>query len=828
MKRLKTFLISFWSTIPTVCITLAIGAAAKWILPKLTLATPATAIRALEYLSKFAEVGTSAQFIHLITSPIREPLQEIFLDPYLETLVSHAVGSVGGDVFLQVLASSFVEGGRETLLGPLSQFMFRQVQDNVITQHELRYVHATDQDSLLNNFELREEQVQVKTSWSSVVKAGSLAMFATALSAIGGPVFLGASMILGISAVRTLHIDTKVFKKIINNVVFQTLPSDYYESQVIADSIRAFEAEAILDAISEVKASSVPYNIPVKMPHTSRLINWINRHKNVITIAAYGIIGILSVVFPAVSATLSIIPSLTIGMVNSRDIELGLQGRRSIDPHLYVRYNIDNRLNLNDLPPTIKLIELVRADLLHKNIYAGPLDSLGMVPDAALTRYMGVNFDMISDKYTKFSDDIEVYFYLRTLLKMEDKLNRLYRIRGINNLFITNAINSYLKTLGPKYTLLYELTKIFKEYTHKYYWLNELSAIIKDTSLDNSYLKSGKFLKHSHTPGKRNVLVNLMYDIYKMSSIRGLRLSKQALQSLKDDCLGTIKQYIFDNEIVSEHAVEEFDIFIDLTFLVNDISRKTDSDFYATVEDLAKKLGFGSGAFYKNLNGEFGYSFKHALEIKRFASKYLKTSRTALELYSNIEDYLRTIKKYTSRVRQANYHKYWKVFFPEHSYNLILESMGLNMWSLEFLEDLKEGIIWHRHHIDEDKTSMDTNKMVLVLDSENFANIPHLWMIDQGRATLLEVVRARKLLRVRKIIIKNEIVRYLKDKTNSRNYDELQKLGMRSDIIDLFYDRLFCFKTFGEEAFFQQYYGGFYLKYEKGYFWYSNILTHLN
>ena len=71
-------------------------------------------------------VGAAGQstYLTIALSPIKESFQEIFVDPYIEAIVSYIVAGLGGSVALQVLLSSFVEGGRETISGPLSNFLF--------------------------------------------------------------------------------------------------------------------------------------------------------------------------------------------------------------------------------------------------------------------------------------------------------------------------------------------------------------------------------------------------------------------------------------------------------------------------------------------------------------------------------------------------------------------------------------------------------------------------------------------------------------------------------------------------------------------------------
>ena len=117
------------------------------------------------------------------------------------------------------------------------------------------------------------------------------------------------------------------------------------------------------------------------------------------------------------------------------------------------------------------------------------------------------------------------------------------------------------------------------------------------------------FFEKSKKPGKRGALVNLMYDISKITSISGKKLSSIELQNLKHDCLESIKSYMFDSDIVSRGSEKEFDLYYRAIFILNEIKRAYNQDFYASAEDLASVLGFGKGAFYPNLNGKFGFSF---------------------------------------------------------------------------------------------------------------------------------------------------------------------------------------------------------------------------
>ncbi|KKN13701.1 hypothetical protein LCGC14_1003700 [marine sediment metagenome] len=178
-------------------------------------------------------------------SPLTESLQEIFLDPYLETIVGDVVAKAGGDVFAQVLISSFVEGGRETLTGSMSQFIFGRSSNNPIisTHHQFQEIHATSETATRNAIENQESFIQIKPKLSSVIKTGASLLLATALVGFGGPMFFGASLVAGVSAIRSFS-KGLVLKTVIHNIVSQKLPSDYY---ITADPSNRIFSEGFQD-----------------------------------------------------------------------------------------------------------------------------------------------------------------------------------------------------------------------------------------------------------------------------------------------------------------------------------------------------------------------------------------------------------------------------------------------------------------------------------------------------------------------------------------------------------------------------------------------------
>ena len=176
--------------------------------------------------------ATKASVLKMVLSPLTESLQEVFLDPYLETIVSDIVAKAGGDVFAQVLISSFVEGGRETLSGSMSQFIFGRSSNNpmINTHHQFQEKHATSEIATRNAIENQESFIQVKPRWSSIIKTGASLLLATALVGLGGPMFFGASLVAGVSAIKSFSKSFTIQKTIIHNIVSQNLPSDYYQT----------------------------------------------------------------------------------------------------------------------------------------------------------------------------------------------------------------------------------------------------------------------------------------------------------------------------------------------------------------------------------------------------------------------------------------------------------------------------------------------------------------------------------------------------------------------------------------------------------------------
>ncbi|HDZ19183.1 hypothetical protein LCGC14_0586980 [marine sediment metagenome] len=177
----------------------------------------------MKRLAAYFIKATKASVLKMVLSPLTESLQEVFLDPYLETIVSDIVAKAGGDVFAQVLISSFVEGGRETLSGSMSQFIFGRSSNNPIisTHHQTQEKHVTSETATRNAIENQESFIKVKPRWSSIIKTGASLLLATALVGLGGPMSFGVSLVAGVSAIKSFSKSFTIQKTILHNIILQ-------------------------------------------------------------------------------------------------------------------------------------------------------------------------------------------------------------------------------------------------------------------------------------------------------------------------------------------------------------------------------------------------------------------------------------------------------------------------------------------------------------------------------------------------------------------------------------------------------------------------------
>ncbi|KKK53876.1 hypothetical protein LCGC14_3090390, partial [marine sediment metagenome] len=92
--------------------------------------------------------------------------------------------------------SSMVEGGRETITGPLSNLFFGDTQTNtqglVDTQH--KYQIISEQRATELAIETKKSSLKYTPKWSSIIKTGASLILGAALVGMGGPMFFGASI----------------------------------------------------------------------------------------------------------------------------------------------------------------------------------------------------------------------------------------------------------------------------------------------------------------------------------------------------------------------------------------------------------------------------------------------------------------------------------------------------------------------------------------------------------------------------------------------------------------------------------------------------------
>ena len=305
-----TFYVTSISTIITTAITLGIGLVAKGLnsvansIPSMSvmgvgenIGSVATSTFAQNLISVFAGYATlgSWQMLKVIFSPITETLQEIFVDPYLETIVTKMVGDIGLGVFWQVLASSLVEGGRESLTGPMSTFLFGNQQQSPSSQVDSQQVTSamnSEQQQNQNSIEQTESLRSVKVSWSSVLKTGASLLLGTAMMSLGGPMFFGASLTMGFSAVKSSVNSFEFRKKVLRNTLIRLV--DEKVTEELADTTTWATMESIQDLVVESKISPVPKDAVSnpKRPLFEKTAMWLRSHKKAGVSAAVLPIGV--------------------------------------------------------------------------------------------------------------------------------------------------------------------------------------------------------------------------------------------------------------------------------------------------------------------------------------------------------------------------------------------------------------------------------------------------------------------------------------------------------------------------------------------------------
>ncbi len=192
--------------------------------------------------------------------------------------------------------------------------------------------------------------------------------------------------------------------------------------------------------------------------------------------------------------------------------------------------------------------------------------------------------------------------------------------------------------------------------------------------------------------------------------------------------------------------------------------------------------------------------------IKEHGLYSSKVRKSVLNTRVCLINYIHDYRLYKNDVE---YHKNWNKDFPEHCYHLILESMGINIWTEELLPDTVWN--WLRHHIYFNKESNLVEDLALVLREDNL-KISHPSRL--GSSLSIEVDQ-------QKLIEAKEYLREGKKppKWSSNLWDKYQH---RKNA----YNRLIkqYGQAKGESIWFKKYYPLFYRMYRSQGFWNTHKL----
>lgn len=188
-----------------------------------------------------------AKILGVLFSPIKESLQEIFVDPYLETIVTDMVVRAGGNIFWQVLISSIAESGRESISGVFSSTMkgSKDIQASVNDKQISEQTDSTGKEAVEGVLSEKDSQTAQPTRWSSILKSGASLILGTALLGIGGPMFFGASLAGGFSALQSISKAFKRQKGFIRQVV------DSESAEIISDLISDLDMVGVSDVMQD-------------------------------------------------------------------------------------------------------------------------------------------------------------------------------------------------------------------------------------------------------------------------------------------------------------------------------------------------------------------------------------------------------------------------------------------------------------------------------------------------------------------------------------------------------------------------------------------------
>ncbi|KKM99669.1 hypothetical protein LCGC14_1145590, partial [marine sediment metagenome] len=242
-----TTIVTVVSTIITTIATLGVGAYASKVYSKAMNKAAATiaketgkkvgevtlkeAAKTLSFAQRitqsFAGSTSSAGLISVMLSPIKETLQEIFVDPYLETIVTDITAKWGWSVFGQVLASSMASATRETLTGSMTQFIFGGGDQQGLFVEQHKTVIGAQQNGIETNIKSKKYSLKYSPSLSTFIKTGASLLIGAALGAMGGPMFFGATVGMGLASVISIAEDLDVVKTITHEIVEKTVHLRY-------------------------------------------------------------------------------------------------------------------------------------------------------------------------------------------------------------------------------------------------------------------------------------------------------------------------------------------------------------------------------------------------------------------------------------------------------------------------------------------------------------------------------------------------------------------------------------------------------------------------
>jgi len=245
-----TAIITGISTVMTMAATYGIGS----VLGSLTSGKAFSDI--IDYSTSFT-IGT------VLKAVVKETMQEIFIDPWIEATVSGLIRRAGGDAIMQAIFSTLAESGREALTGifnfrgkdtdgsrTLIEVLDQRYYENGLTP-TLQDVSAVMQELTAD---IDAQQIQAQEDAVSLRKAMKAISFVATALAFTASMFLGPVAALTYTTLKTFcyteEISLKgIFKKIFNPVLSISTRND----REISDSRRL----SMVIALKNTKIGSI-------------------------------------------------------------------------------------------------------------------------------------------------------------------------------------------------------------------------------------------------------------------------------------------------------------------------------------------------------------------------------------------------------------------------------------------------------------------------------------------------------------------------------------------------------------------------------------------